>query len=128
LRKLLSILLLAVFALPLVSPLVTLRTDAESGVPACCRRNGKHHCLVNMAEHAEAAQHGVYFTAPAEKCAYCPSAVAAAHPSLLAAGISAAVYASLVSHPVGDAQTESKRRISHDRSRQKRGPPALSLV
>src|ERR1700736_4101026 len=116
------------FALPFVSPLFISGTDAESGVPACCRRNGKHHCLVNMAEHAEAAQHGVHFTAPAEKCPYCPSAVATAHPNLLAPGISAAVYASLVNHPAGDAQTESKRRFSRDRSRQKRGPPALSLV
>src|SRR5260370_41797940 len=116
------------FALPLVSPLFALGTDAESGVPACCRRNGKHHCLINMVEHAEAAQHGVHFTAAVERCPYCPSAVATVHPNLLAPGISAALYASLVRHPAGAAQAESKHRISRDRSRQKRGLPTLSLV
>jgi hypothetical protein len=43
----------------------------------------------------------------------------------VAFGQSASVLASLVTHPAGVAQTESKWRISHDRSRQKRGPPSL---
>jgi len=37
---------------------------------------------------------------------------------------SAAVFAGIVAHPSIAPQTESKRRISADRSKQKRGPPS----
>ena len=124
-RKFLSILLLAFFGLPLMSPLFALGTDVPSSVPACCRRNGAHHCLGGMTEHAGASKQGIQIGALAQKCPYLPKAVAATHPNLLAPGTSAAVFAGIVSHPTGIAQSESKRRISCDRSRQKRGPPSL---
>ena len=124
LRRLLSILLLAVFGLPLVSPLFALSTSDVTRLPACCRRDGKHHCM-GMADRSNLTQQGTQFNAPAEKCPYCPSALVATHSELLALPIADAVFASLVSHPAGVAQTEWMRRISRDRSRQKRGPPSL---
>ena len=39
-----------------------------------------------------------------------------------------AVFAGVVAHPAVAPQTESKRRISADRSRHKRGPPASLLA
>ena len=36
-------LLLALFSFSLISPAV-LASDADSKLPACCKRNGKHHC------------------------------------------------------------------------------------
>lgn len=45
-RRLLSILLLAAFALPLVAPLLALAQDPDANLPACCRRHGQHHCLM----------------------------------------------------------------------------------
>jgi hypothetical protein len=124
-RKFLSILLLAFFGLPFMSPLFALATDVQSNAPACCRRNGAHHCLGHMTEHAGASNREIQIGAQAQKCPYSPKAVAATHPNLLATGTSSAVFAGIVSHPTGIAQTESKRRISCDRSRQKRGPPSL---
>jgi hypothetical protein len=35
-----------------------------------------------------------------------------------------AIFAGVIAHPALAPQTESKRRISADRSRQKRGPPS----
>jgi hypothetical protein len=124
LRRLLSILLLAVFSLPLVSPLFALSMSEVTRLPACCRRDGKHHCM-GMADQSNLIQRGTQLSAPAEKCPYCPSALAATHTDLLSLPTSDAVFASLVGHPTGVAQTESMRRISRDRSRQKRGPPSL---
>ena len=123
LRKILSILLLAVFALPLLSPLLAHGADRDAGLPACCRKNGKHHCMMSMGERNQFAQHGPAFGVLPEKCPYCPATIIAAPSHDLAVPTAEAIFAALVSHPSGVAQTESKCRISQDRSRQKRGPP-----
>ena len=133
-RRILSILLLVFFGLPVVAPLLAMTTDAEAGLPACCRRNGAHHCsMMNMGtgRHISSSpgDSGTpHLAVLTEKCPYTPQAPATAHPDLLALDPSSAIFAEIVSHPNGVAQTESRRRISQDRSRQKRGPPvALSL-
>ncbi|RXH57349.1 hypothetical protein GRAN_0659 [Granulicella sibirica] len=47
------------------------------------------------------------------------------HQDVMSVDVSDGLFASLMTHPAGVAQTESKWRISRDRSRQKRGPPSL---
>jgi hypothetical protein len=128
LRKLLSILLLVVFGLPVVSPLFALSTTGGTRLPACCRRDGKHHCMASTVDGGSLTRSGAQFSAAAEKCPYCPSVVSIRHNERLAVPVGDAVFASLVGHPSAVAQTESMRRISLDRSRQKRGPPVLSLL
>jgi hypothetical protein len=128
LRRLLSIFLLVVFGLSIVSPLFALSRIDATRLPACCRRDGKHHCMENMADRGNSIQSGTQFSTPAEKCPYYPSALVPAHSKLLALPVADAVCASLVSHPAGVAQTESMWRISRDRSRQKRGPPTPSSL
>jgi hypothetical protein len=124
LRKLFSILLLALFGLPLASPLFALGNDAEMRVPACCRRAGAHHCT-GMAERGAMQEDKAHFKAPAERCPYSPGTVAAGHLDLLGLTTSATLASALQVHPSGVIQTESKWRLSRSRSRQKRGPPAL---
>jgi hypothetical protein len=80
----------------------------------------------DMVDQGNLTRSRTQFTAPAEKCPYFPSALVATHHKLLALSVADAVFASLVSHPAGAAQTESMWRIPRDRSRQKRGPPVLS--
>ncbi len=126
-RKLLSILLLAIFALPLLSPLLALGTDSEAGVPICCRRNGAHHCLMNMGGNGVQSSDHAHLSAPVAQCPYRPGIVPSPHLNLLSPMTSAAIFAALVSHPSGSPQTASRRRIARDRSRLKRGPPAHSL-
>src|ERR1700761_5747488 len=126
LRKLLSILLLVVFGFPVVSPLFALSTTGATRLPACCRRDGKHHCTASAADRGNLTSHGTQLSAPAGKCPYSPPAVSLTPNQWVALPIGEAVFASLVSHPSGVAQTESMRRISRDRARQKRGPPVLS--
>lgn len=127
-RRLGSILLLAVFFLPLLSPLLALGQDADVGLPLCCRRNGAHHCAMSMRERTERADHHPEFQSPLQSCPYCPVTVAPVHPDPLSSpGTSQAIFAGIVSHPANTPQTESKWRIARDRSRQKRGPPASAL-
>ncbi|HEX7159106.1 MAG TPA: hypothetical protein VF214_08840 [Edaphobacter sp.] len=124
-RRLLAILLLAVFGLPYASVLVA-QEGAEAGLPACCRKNGKHHCALMQTQSSDAQ--GERITVVAEKCPYAPAVPAALHLSLFAAPLTASVFAELVHHPAVHEQTHAKYRISRDRSRQKRGPPSLILL
>jgi hypothetical protein len=123
LRRLLSIALLAVFSLSFVSPLFGLGAKSVTGVPACCRRDGKHHCTSNMGEKSNLPESTSEFSAPPGKCPFYPAPIAIVHGNVVAVSTAQAVYAGLIAHPAVVAQTESKLRISLGRSRQKRGPP-----
>jgi hypothetical protein len=127
-RKLIAIALLAVFGLPFGSSLFALAPRNGSSLPACCRRDGKHHCMMSMAERDRLSRREPGISAPPEKCPYCPAAILRIHHSVDFAPPSAqGVYAGLAGHPAGVVQAECQQRISLDRARGKRGPPAFSL-
>jgi hypothetical protein len=64
-RRALASLLLAVFSLPLFAPLVIANPASE--LPACCLRDGKHHCAMGGPQSGGAA--GLHFQA---KCPFFP--------------------------------------------------------
>lgn len=128
LRKLIAIALLAVFGLPFASSLFALTPKSESSLRACCRRNGKHDCMMSMAERSRLSSHPSEFSAPSEKCPYCPAAILSVHRSVgFVPPSGQVIYAGLVSHPAGIVQAECQGRISRDRAHGKRGPPLSSL-
>lgn len=55
------------------------------------------------------------------------SGIVATQARFCAPGIRQAVFAGLTRHPAISPQTQAAYRISYDRSRQKRGPPASIL-
>jgi len=120
-RRLLAISLLLLLMVPAVLPLFGAKA-VEATLPACCRRNGKHHCMMYMAWMQERAFRTVH-----EKCPYdiAPPAVMVLPPFKPSAP--ASIFAGILCHPSVVAQTEVQRRISFDRSRQKRGPPAQTV-
>jgi hypothetical protein len=124
-RRLITISLLAMLGLQFVLPLLALTARSETNLPACCRRNGRHHCMMGMAERGQHTSRDPQFTSPPPKCPYRPAAVVVTHGNAFAPPLAHAIFASLGAHPAITAQTESKLRISVDRSRQKRGPPTL---
>jgi hypothetical protein len=129
-RRLLSILLLALFGLPAVAPLLSLQARAATSVPMCCRKNGQHHCGLSPTERALLqGQQQAYpgFWGTGERCPYAPSTAPKVRSEALSIPVAQAIFAGLASHPAGAVHTESKRRISLDRARQKRGPPAIVL-
>jgi hypothetical protein len=128
LRKLLSILLLAVFGLPLVSPLFALTATSGGALPACCRRGGQHHCAMSPAERGQFAGKRPEFRNPTEKCPYSTASMAVSQHTYIGFLPAEAIFAGLVSHPTVAAQTESKWRIARDRTRSKRGPPSHFLL
>ena len=127
--RLIAILLFAAFVLPFASPALAVGVNAESGLPACCRRGGMHGCAMTMMERSVAAaktDKAPKWRAPLEHCPYCPTTLSVVHASPLAAPLAEATYAEFFSHPAGLVQTESRRRVARDRSRHKRGPPAVA--
>src|SRR6202012_2193715 len=77
-RRLLSILLLAAFALPLVAPLLALAQDPDAGLPACCRRHGQHHCTM-LDVGRENSTHRLVAVCPAWPQAAFPPTVGSHH-------------------------------------------------
>jgi len=121
-RRIVATLMLLVFGSFLSAPLLAASSDPQSNLPACCRRDGKHHCMMTMTQSPTGGTQ-VY---AGSHCPYFPQSGVAVDVQQPATAPSAtsAIYADLVSHPAVHAQTEARGRIAFDRSRQKRGPPA----
>jgi len=96
----------------------------ESRLPACCRKGGKHHCMEQM---GGVQGSGPAFTAAPHHCPLYPGCVTPGFTDakLFVPAPGAAFFAAIVSHPTLQAQTEARYRIASERSRLKRGPPAL---
>ncbi len=136
-RRILAIAIAILIGLPSVTPLFALGGGGDPTRPACCRRDGKHHCMMmemgDGASSSGAARSGAQpagarmtGTAISERCPYGPQSVpGAVHPDW-SLRTSAAIFAGVTAHPAVAAQTESKWRIARDRSRQKRGPPSVN--
>ena len=129
LRKLLAITLLALLGQPFVQPLLAWNATGKASLPACCRRNGKHHCIMSMAERLQLISRDPQFRAPREKCPYRQRSTALPiRGRTFISPVGQGIFADLTSQRAAVAQTESKFRISRDRSRQKRGPPSTFFL
>jgi len=120
-QRLLAILLLCNFGFPLFA--LAASADRHFSLPACCRRNGNHHCAIQQANERVQSSGG---QAMSEKCPYSPSVgMLAAHVQTLSVSFPGAVLGVVLAAPTSQSQTEALYRISFSRSRQKRGPPSL---
>jgi hypothetical protein len=123
-RRVPAILLVFLFSFSLIAP--ALFRDAESNLPACCRRDGKHHCGMMDRDMAETPSSGPAIDSFRVRCPFFPNdgaMVPECGPALLAACQTAGV--SVVSQIADRAQAEAGYRISLNRSHHKRGPPTL---
>ena len=127
-RRWLSIFLILFFGLgPLAA---ALPAGDDSGLPACCRRNGAHHCAMSMrmrAQMAEAASSSApAFTAPAT-CPHFPGYIAATTSTIHALTASPVSLPVLLAQAHSPAAGRAAARLSQIRTRAGRGPPASNL-
>jgi hypothetical protein len=94
----------------------------DSTLPACCRKAGKHHCM--MQQHQSSSGMPVV-SGLKERCPCCPQAMPlSSQVQLGTLAVGDAIYAGVAQHPAVSPQTEAAFRVSSLRSHQKRGPPA----
>jgi hypothetical protein len=126
-RRLLSICLFAAILLPFLAPLLSMGAGAETLLPACCRRDGKHRCMGMMSSMSAtpSADGRQRAEAPREMCPYQQRALVTAHHELSSVPAAQESEVTLLQQPAAPSQAECLFRISFDRSRQKRGPPSL---
>ena len=123
-RRAIAILMLLISGSFLGAPLLATSNSIEqNNLPACCRRNGSHHCVTRMIKGDPGT---TQISAPPEKCPMFPHTgqMTPVKNSAIAPSVTGAFYACVQSHPACHMQSEAQRRISFGRSRQKRGPPA----
>jgi hypothetical protein len=126
-QRSIAIVLALVFSSLLIAPALAAFAAPESNLPACCRKNGAHHCSMmqnSMMQGAASSNQGTSVAAIGQKCPYSPKGFVAAHPGTSLRPSGAAVFAGFISHPSISAEAEAGFRVSHHRSRQKRGPPS----
>ena len=118
-RRALATFLLAVMSFPLVG--APLFVQALPGVPACCLRNGRHHC--------EAAGMGSASRGPAVVSARCPlwpgPAIASRQPKTPLPAAPLQIGSQLLRRPAFFASYPGPFRAAAKHSPSKRGPPFL---
>lgn len=123
-RQAWSIMLLVVFSTSLIGP--ALFADGDSNLPACCRRDGRHHCAMLDSMGQQESSAGPLIQSARMKCPVFPKVgPVSAYSKALGLKASEAIFASIVRHPAVQPQTEALYRVSFSRASQKRGPPAL---
>ena len=120
-RRSISLALLLLFGLLPLTPLFA--PDSEANLPACCRRNGKHHCAMRMAG-VEGDRAG--FNTVSEKCPCYPIGVIVAH-STANPETRRQILPAISRHLTGVAFPEAYYRLWLDRSHRERGPPLAAL-
>jgi hypothetical protein len=129
LRRLLSILLFGATLFPTITLMLSTGAVAQSTLPACCRREGKHHCAMSAEARAmlmgDGASKTAWMSAPPEKCPYSQHSLGAVHLRVFTPEATAMQSGGALQKVSAAEQAECLRRISFDRSRQQRGPPSL---
>jgi hypothetical protein len=120
-RRLLAIALLGLFSFSLIPP-SAFASDPEASLPSCCRRNGKHHCLIAI----DGSSSGPALQAA--RCSFFPGT----------AGVTASPKAGMLATPLVSTASQASRSANHQANetpspvlfhspRQQRGPPSLFL-
>lgn len=120
-RRLLTLVLLAFFNAPLMTPLFALALSSDANLPACCRRNGAHHCAMQM---AQSESNDPAFTSVPERCPAYPrpaTLVRITHAQTRSEARSGTATAA-VTHVMPATETRSK--LAFASPYQKRGPPS----
>ncbi len=120
-RRLLAIVLLWALGLPMATPLFAAALNQDTGLPACCRRNGVHHCS-SMTTGTSALPGGTHVAAAREKCPAYPAATTSIR--TMDASLAASPLFAYLPRRAAETTVAAVRAISAlSRSQHERGPP-----
>jgi hypothetical protein len=100
----------------------------ESRLPACCRRNGKHHCAMGSEASQAADSSGETTVSALDSCPFMPHALTATAPSVIAIAASAANSLALASELRVEQGVGPAAQMSARRSWSQRGPPEVQIL
>ena len=100
---------------------------SEGNLPACCRRNGKHHCMMSMAERSQIADRAPAFSTPPERCPHFPAIELGVQGNFFVAPTPESALLPYSAMPVMLAQLLPIFAKPAENAHLKRGPPALLL-
>ncbi len=117
--------LLAFFLVPLFIPFFN--SGSESTLPACCRRDGKHHCAMSarLQQSVLSASSEPVIRDVTPPCPYRSRLMMAFVSRVLFVHRASVFSGQGVSHPALSLKTTVRVRLSEIRSNLQRGPPAL---
>jgi hypothetical protein len=121
-RRAIALSLLAIFSLMLIAPIFG--PDAESSLPPCCRRHGKHHCMMQRLLALSGAPGGP--PAVQEHCPCQPGASGVIYSRAYAAEVPRRLQTGTVQPAALPEPNEPRRQPAFFDSFPKRGPPSLS--
>jgi len=123
-RRGVAMLLIAILVLPSIGGAL-FASDSDSGLPACCRRDGSHHCAA-VASRTASGSGAILRTG---KCPAFPAARMGPNnqPAAMPRPSEAIAVAS-AGQPASQGETQALCRSSYSRAGQKRGPPALPVL
>jgi hypothetical protein len=125
-KRLLAILLLLALGLPGVEPLFALSLgDVENKLPACCRRNGVHHCNSPVSFHSGSE---TTLSSPPTHCRSFPGVVPPGQKSSYALTSISSFKTPLVAASTVKPSVPGAWNKSLSFSRLTRGPPVVSLL
>ncbi len=119
-RRTIALALTVIFSFTLIAPVFG--PGADANLPACCRRNGKHRCMMREMEQPGSGQKGV--TSVSEKCPCPPASTCAVHSPVFKPEAGKPFHAQAVRRHAPAPRTDLLRDISFLRSHPKRGPPS----
>jgi len=126
-RRLISIFLLLVFGMPLALPaLAYTASSSEANLPACCKRNGVHHCTGMVRDQPPSPDPNV--SAIHEKCPAYPAVVTPVQHGNLFIPTASLIDAGMRTHSSLKPRAASLARISFLSACQKRGPPTFAAA
>src|SRR5215467_13449905 len=117
-RRLWATLLLAVIGYTLIAPAL-FAGPADTKLPACCRRNGKHQCATAASPNGPALQSARCISFPETNPATTPRSTAVA-------GSAPVVSAVLPAHPAPRCEVQSFARAFFLCATQGRAPPSVA--
>jgi len=124
LRRISAVLLLILFSFSLLAP--ALASNADSNLPACCRRAGKHHC--SMAAHSGSPQNGPGLAAN-KMCPLYGQTGAVQSESLIALGSQGVSFRTpRIVYAGGTPRIRSNLSAFRVKAHLQRGPPFFNLI
>jgi hypothetical protein len=121
-RRALSISLILLLWMPALAALLPGSEDMR--LPFCCRREGAHHCAMDLADHGTSAP---AIKAPS-RCSQFPVALPATTAPFFVAAPSRADWPALVSGMCSSVARREAARAGRLRAQLDRGPPASKLA